>query len=131
MGGGGGNVFENIYNEVAKKTKDITGSDVLNDVARESKPVYDELTGENARKKKAMEKKAEKKVKAAQATARAEKKKRDATAAARTGAEEGRDSALSSQSRRGKKGRRSTILTDKLGGVGGEDNQGRKSLLGY
>ena len=41
-----------------------------------------------------------------------------------------RKSSAARQKSRSRKGRRSTILTDNLGSVGGEENQGKKTLLG-
>lgn len=130
-GGGGGNVFENIYNEIAKKEEDIIGTSALTDVSRETKGVYDYMTGETARKQKEAEKDAKKKAKAAQAKAKQKMEEEKDLAASRKEVEKKRSAAAGAQSRKEKKGRRSTILTDTLGSAGGEENQGRKSLLGY
>lgn len=40
------------------------------------------------------------------------------------------EQAKARQRRKADKGRKSTILTDSLGGAGGEENQGKKNLLG-
>jgi len=131
--GGGGNVFENIYNEIGKKQEDILGKDlaVNNMFARETRGVYNELDGTNARKKKAAEKEAKKAQTKQIAMAKKKQEDEKALGEARSDAEGMRDSAIGrTGSKKRKTGRSGTILTDSLGDNGGSENQGKKNLLG-
>jgi len=104
--------------------------ELVKDAIRESKPYYDELTGENARKKDQSEKDAEKDVARSIVKSKAKKKEADTLEGERDDAKKQRSGSLRRQSQKKKRGRRSTILTDNLGSLGGEENQGKKSLLG-
>lgn len=134
-----GNALENIYNEVTKASDTVikTGTfgmvdseEIRGNIERELKPVYDEVTGENARKKKRAEQEAERATKKAIGQQKVKMKEQEDLSKARTEATKKRSASAKQQSKKDKTGRRSTILTDNLGSVGGSDNQGKKSLLG-
>lgn len=67
---------------------------------------------------------------AAQGKALAELEGREKQEKAEKSAAEALETAKARQRKKADKGRRSTILTDSLGGAGGEENQNKKSLLG-
>ncbi len=135
-----GNALENVYNSITTASDQIINTasfgtidaeEIRGNIEGETKPFYDEITGENARKKKAAEQKAERATKKAISEQKKKTQQRDKLEGERTQAAKQRSAASSQQSKKGKTGRRSTILTDNLGSLGGEENQGKKSLLGY
>ena len=80
---------------------------------------------------KAEAKRIEGDMRVAQQKQMADLKRREGQEKAEAGATERLERSKARQRRRrGAKGRGGTILTGKLGAVGGEENQGRKSLLG-